>query len=101
MIIMNYALFQRKFARESQEPKNDTFKKFREWLDQTFVTGIPSEEEWQRIMEDDDAYNYAQPVYQERHDSHTSGAGGSDYFEEDGEGVDGQVTPYNPEMHAF
>ena len=43
-------MFQRKFAQESQEAKQDTFKRFREWLNETFVSGIPSEEEWQHIM---------------------------------------------------
>ena len=87
---MIYTLFQKKFARESQDARNDTFKKFRGWLDETFVSGIPSEEEWRSIMEDDDAFNYGQPVYQEHHDDqddHANSASGGSYFEEgDGEG---------------
>ena len=54
-------MFQRKFAPESQEAKQYTFKRFREWLNETFVSGIPSDEEWQHIiMEEDEANNYAQ-----------------------------------------
>lgn len=106
MILWNHALFQRKFARESQEPKNDTFKNFREWLDDTYVTGIPNEEEWQQIMEEDEAYNYtAEPDYHERHD-HRDSRGG--FFQEDDREGGGEcrderdnLSPYNPEMHTF
>ena len=59
MMIITYAMFQRKFARESQEAKQDTFNRFHEWLNKTFVSSIPSEE-WQHIMEKDEAHNYAQ-----------------------------------------
>lgn len=51
--------------------KNDTLKKFRKGLGETFVTGI-SNEEWQCKMEDG-ACNYAEPVYQDGAD-HASSA---------------------------
>ena len=102
-------MFQRKFARESQEAKQDTFKRFREWLNETFVSGIPSEEEWQHnIMEEDEAHNYDQSVYRERCDSHTSNdsTSGDSYFgdenSEENRDIDERyAASYNPEMHAF
>ena len=56
--------------------KNDTFKNFHEWLDEMFVAGIPNEEEWQQIMEDD-AYNYCytEPVYGESSGDHANEGG--------------------------
>ena len=60
----NSIIFQRKFAQESQEAKNDTFKKFRKWVEQNFTGGIPNEQEWQQIMELDEAFNYDQPIDQ-------------------------------------
>ena len=116
-------MFQRKFARESQDARNDTFKKFRDWLDSSFAGGIPTEDEWRAIMEEDGAFNYAQSDYvREHHDNHSSNAGDYVYAEEDdgehynpvnGEGdlnsynpvngeVDGgHVNSYNSEMHTF
>ena len=85
--------------------KNDTFKNFREWLDEMFVAGIPNEEEWKRIMEEDDAYSYCytEPVYGESGDNHAN-EGGLFEVEMRGSGGDlneGEVATYNPEMHTF
>ena len=74
---------------ESQDARNDTFKKFRDWLDSSFIGGIPTEDEWRAIMEEDGAFDYAQSDYvSERHDDHNRSVGG--YIEEaNGEGDGG------------
>lgn len=48
---------QRKFARESVNPKNDTYKQFREWITQQYplTMGSPSDEEWEH---EDSQYDY-------------------------------------------
>lgn len=38
--------------------KNDTFKIFREWLKEQFVTGCPSENDWETILKEDEDFNY-------------------------------------------
>ena len=109
-MIITYAMFQRKFARESQEAKQYTFKRFREWLNETFVSGIPSDEEWQHNI----SYNGGRwgkqlcSVYQERCDSHTSNdsTNGVSYFgdedsEENRDIGERYAVSYNPEMHVF
>ena len=53
--------YQRKFVREVPEAKNDTFKQFREWLQEVYAVGCPTEEEWGQIMVDDKNYLYHQP----------------------------------------
>ena len=60
----NSIIFQREFARESQEAKKDTFKKFRKWVKQNFTDGISNKQEWQQTMELDEAHNYDQPIDQ-------------------------------------
>lgn len=79
--------------------KNDTFKNFRKWLDEMFVA---NEEEWKRIMEEDDAYNYCY-TEPESGDNHAN-EGGLFEVEMSGSGGDlnkGEVATYNPEMHTF
>ncbi len=49
---------QRKFARETPDAKRDTFKRFREWLDDTYTGGNPSDEEWETIAQEDQEYTY-------------------------------------------
>lgn len=56
-----FRTFQRKFARESSDPKNDTYKKFRLWLDDSYTMGTPSNEQWEEIMKDDKEYTYFRP----------------------------------------
>jgi hypothetical protein len=94
---------QRKFAREVQEPKNDTFKKFHDWLDEMFVAGVPNEKEWLQIMEEDDAYIYRERFYQEGDDDvHINGAGGGLFEGEHNGALSAEdVSTYNPEMHTF
>lgn len=49
---------QRKYAREEGD-RNDTFRKFRLWLDRKYTLGSPQEEEWEVIMREDAEYVYA------------------------------------------
>lgn len=44
--------------RESGDAANDTFKKFRDWLDKTYALGCPSSEEWEIIIRDDEDHQY-------------------------------------------
>lgn len=53
---------QRKFAHEDIDPRSDTFKRFRRWLDLQFTSGSPTEEDWDIIVRDDEAYPYHQSV---------------------------------------
>ncbi len=49
---------QRKFAREVPDAKTNTFKRFREWLDDTFTGGTPADDEWETIIREDEEYDY-------------------------------------------
>lgn len=53
-----FFILQRLFARECEESKSDTYKKFREWLDKKYLGG-PNEEELSRIIQQDEEYNYS------------------------------------------
>lgn len=53
---------QRKFARETPDAKRDTFKHFREWLDDTYTGGNPSNEEWEITVQEDRECNYTAPA---------------------------------------
>lgn len=51
---------------------DDTYKKFRLWLDNNFTMGTPSDDEWEEILRNDYEYAYSEirtttevPVYEE------------------------------------
>lgn len=60
------SFYQRKFKRECTGAQNDTFKKFREWLDNNYASGCPSGEEWEVIIREDEGYDYSTSIGNER-----------------------------------
>ena len=57
-VVHYIASFQRKFAREVPDAKKETYKRFREWLNDYFSPEGPSEEDWEQIMNEDSQHNY-------------------------------------------
>lgn len=57
--INSYQLrFQRKFARVNDGAANDTFRKFRKWIDEMYTSGAPSNDEWEVILQEDEQCIY-------------------------------------------
>ena len=79
--------FQRKFIRESSGAKCDTFKKFREWLEVTYTNGLPTDEEWHAIMDEDEQYEYHLET--------------DILLDEEYDGTQNDAYAYNPAMHSF
>ena len=48
---------QRKFARESPNAQNDTYKVFRQWISEYYPAGI-TDEEWEQVTLEDTQYDY-------------------------------------------
>lgn len=48
---------QRKFSREAQDPKKDTYKCFREWVGEQYPRGL-NEGDWEQVIREDNQYDY-------------------------------------------
>ena len=59
--------FQRKFVRECADAANDTFKKFRDWIDKTYPLGCLNDDDWEIIMRNDEDQYYRE-VIEEHYD---------------------------------
>ena len=59
--IFFFFLIQRKFVASSPTSKDGTYKKFGQWLKETYVNGQPSQAEMQAVVDEDAAFNYQFP----------------------------------------
>ena len=75
------------------DAKNDTYKKFRQWLDDNFTLGIPTEEEWDDILLKDEEHNYYNSTTQEFEEP--SDAVQTPGVQDDNVGVEYEVDTYS------
>lgn len=61
MWIYYYFKTQRKFAREVPDARRDTYKQYRDWVDQHFGEGI-NNEVWEEILTEDSQHCYLPSV---------------------------------------
>jgi hypothetical protein len=86
---------QRKFSRECSSARNNTFRQFREWLDNSFALGCPSEEEWEAIKREDQNYDYKNIMCIER-ETESGDLDGSSLYTDDR-----NPFSYNENMHSL